>query len=130
MPWAQKDDGAWTDSTLANLTDRTYRLYDNCWTFAANKLTDGRISRDEVARVAFMFGLTDPDCLTKAINEIVHAGLWTQDLIGYSMVGWLQQNRLKQDVLSTRQLARERQARWREKAAQKAATAAAKRQSK
>jgi hypothetical protein len=121
MTWAQKDDGAWTDPTLSALSDRAYRLYDNCWTYAANKLTDGRITRDEVARVAFMFRLTDIDELTQATTEIVSAGLWIEDTTVFELVGWLDQNRSKQDVLSTRQLTRERQARWRKKAAQKAA---------
>jgi len=121
MTWAQKDDGAWTDPTLSALSDRAYRLHDNCWTYAADKLTDGRITRDEVARVASMFGLTEPECLNSAISELLTWRLWIEELDGYEIAGWLEQNRSKQDVLNSREATRQRQARWRRKAAQKAA---------
>jgi predicted FMN-binding regulatory protein PaiB len=64
-----------------------------------------------------MFGLTDPDCLKQAISELVTWKLWTEELQGYVMVGWLEQNRSKQDVLETREGARKRMARWRRKSA-------------
>ena len=126
MPWAQKDDGAWTDPTLAALTDRAFRLYDNCWTYAADKLTDGRITRDEVARVAAMFGLTDPDCLAQVITELVTWKLWIEDLNGYEIAGWLEQNRSKREVLETREGARQRMADYRARQAAKKATKRAK----
>jgi len=115
MPWAQKDDGAWTDPRLSALSDRAYRLHDNCWTYAADKLTDGRITRDEVARVAAMFGLTDPAHLVKAVNELLTWKLWTQDTTSYEMVGWLEQNRSKKRVLREQRVNREKQRRWRAK---------------
>jgi len=115
MPWAQKDDGAWTDPVLATLSDPAYRLHDNCWTYAANKLTDGRISRAEVARVAAMFGLTDADNLTEIIGELVTSTLWTEDLHGYDLVGWLDQNRSRAQVESDRAQNRERQRRYAKK---------------
>ncbi len=117
MSWAQKDDGAWTDPTLLALSDRAYRLHDNCWTYSADKLTDGRITRDEVARVAAMFALTDRECLKAAISELVTLKLWTEDLTGYSMAGWLEQNRSKQEVDERRESARKRMTRWRSKSA-------------
>src|SRR2546429_5338613 len=102
MTWAQKDDGAWTDPTLLALSDRAYRLHDNCWTYSADKLTDGRITRDEVARVAAMFGLTDRECLKQAVVELLTWKVWQEDVEGYALVGWLDQNRSKQEVDETR----------------------------
>jgi len=113
MAWAQKDDRAWTDPRLCALSDRAYRLHDNCWTYSAERLTDGRISRDEVARVAAMFGLTDPDCLAKAIDELLTWQLWTQTMTGYAMVDWLDQNRSRKRVLRDRKRNREKLAAWR-----------------
>lgn len=115
MAWAQKDDGSWSDPTLLALSDRAYRLHDLCWTYSADKLTDGRLTRDEVTRVAAMFKLTDPSCLDETIHELVTCKHWTEDLHGIVMVEWLKQNRSRKDVLKARKRASERQARWRSK---------------
>lgn len=122
MPWAQKDDRAWTDPTLCVLTDRAYRLLDNCWTYSADQLTDGHLTRDAVARVAAMFKLTDPKALSEAITELVTWKLWTEELDGFVMVGWLTQNRSRKRVLKEREKNRKKLAAWRAKmAAQEAA---------
>jgi hypothetical protein len=116
MAWAQKDDGSWTDPTLLALSDRAYRLHDLCWTYCADKLTDGRVTRDEVTRVAAMFNLNGHD-LTKAIKELITWKVWTEDLHGFVLVGWLDANRSAKDVRKARKRTKERQARWRQKAA-------------
>jgi hypothetical protein len=115
MSWAQKDDGSWTDSTLSALSHIAYRLHDNCWTFAANKLTDGRLTADEVRRVSLMFGISDSE-LSKAIDELLTWQVWTRSTTAYEMVGWLDQNRSRAEVLAGREKTRKRQARWRRKA--------------
>lgn len=117
MTWAQKDDGSWSDPRLCALSDRAYRLYDNCWTYSADKLTDGRITPDEVVRVAAMFGLTSPKDLAKAIEELLTWKVWTQNSPTYVMDGWLAQNRSKKKVLRSRELNAQKQARWRRKMA-------------
>ena len=114
MAWSQKDDGSWTDPKLCALSDRAYRLNDCCWTYAADKLTDGRITREEVARVASMFNLTDRRELTKAINELLTSRLWKEDTTAYTMVDWITQNRSRKQVLHSRDLNRQKQARWRQ----------------
>jgi len=118
MSWAQKDDGSWTDSRLCALSDRAYRLHDNCWTYAADKMTDGELSRDEVARVAAMFNLTDPRQLDQAIHELITWKVWTATQNpGYAMVRWLEQNRSREDNLKALEANREKQRRWRERSA-------------
>lgn len=122
MPWAQKDDGSWTDPTLSDLSDRAYRLHDNAWTYCAYKMTDGRITRSEAVRIAAMFGMTDPDRVTQAISELVTAKLWTEDLHGYSLVGWLDQNRSRKQVLQDREKNRKKQAAYRRRMAESEAS--------
>jgi hypothetical protein len=119
MPYSQKDDGWWTDLTLSKLSDRAYRLHDNCWSYGADKLTDGRLAREEVARVAAMFGVTDSQCLADTVKEIVMAGVWIQDVEGYVMVGWLDSNRSRERVERDRASNRERQARFGKKGGRK-----------
>jgi hypothetical protein len=116
MAWSQKDDGSWTDPILLALSDRAYRLHDLCWTYCADKLTDGRVTRDEVARVAAMFKLVDPRCLDETIKELVTWKVWTEDLHGFVLVGWLDANRSAKEVRKARKRNAERQARWRQKA--------------
>lgn len=117
MAWAQKDDGSWTDPTLLALSDRAYRLHDLCWTYCADKLTDGRVTRDEVVRVAAMFGLTDSDRLAETIDELLTRKAWTQNSPTYVLSGWLDANRSAKDVRRARERNKKRQARWRQKSA-------------
>jgi hypothetical protein len=117
MAWAQKDDGSWTDPTLLALSDRAYRLHDLCWTYCADKLTDGRVTRLEVARVAAMFKLIDPGLLDETIRELTTLNVWIEDLHGFVLVGWLDANRSAKEVRKARKRSAERQARWRRKSA-------------
>jgi hypothetical protein len=115
VTWAQFDDGAWTDPMLCALSDRAERLHFRCWIYAADKLTDGKVTRNEVTRVAAMFGVTDAECLAKAITELVTWRLWTENLDGFVMVGWLDANRSRKKVLRDRETNRRKQAAWRSK---------------
>lgn len=120
MPWAQRDDQSWTDPRLCALSHVAFRLHENCWTYSANRMTDGRVTEDEVKRVAAMFDVTDAGCLKKAIQELLDALLWDQDTTGYVMVDWLSQNRSRKVVLRDRKKNREKLAAWREKQAREA----------
>ena|ERR1700730_1774138 len=123
MSWAQFDDGTWSDPALSKLSHRAHRLFANCWIYCADKMTDGRLDLRQIEQVAFMFGLTDRDCIKADIAELVAGGVLTEDaqipltedMGGYTLVDWLEQNRTKQEVLDSRKKTAERQARWRKK---------------
>jgi hypothetical protein len=111
VTWTKIGDEIWSDPDLTGLSDRAFRLQVNCYAYSSDKLTDGRLDARQVEQVAFMFGLTGDDLKT-AISELVHNGQWTEDLHGYVLVRYLEQNPTREKVIDDRRKNREKQAAW------------------
>jgi len=108
MPYANLDDHTWTDPVLGTLSDRAFRLHVNVYSYCGDQLTDGRVDARQVAQVAFMFGLSDPEEIKAAIAELVKGGVWAADLNGYTLPSYIASNRTRAEVEADRAATRMR----------------------
>ncbi|TMC35556.1 MAG: hypothetical protein E6J28_11750 [Chloroflexi bacterium] len=120
MTWAKLDDNTWTDPTLCALSGDAFRLHVFALTYCCQKLTDGELTRDAVARIGFMFGLRD-QALEKAITELVTFDVWSAELDGYAITEFTETNPTREKVEAARLANRERQADWIKRQADKRA---------
>jgi hypothetical protein len=108
MPWANLDDGTWTDPVLGALSDRAFRLHVNTYAYCADLLTDGRVDARQVAQIAFMFQLASANEIKAAVDELLQAGVWTEDLNGFIVPSYVAANRSRAEVEADRASTRAR----------------------
>lgn len=109
MPWLRLDDGFYTNSKLLNVGPNAKLLYIWALGFAAHELTDGLISKRQVASVSALAGIAESDALSAA-EELVDFGLWELDVFGYRIHDYLTYNPSRADVLLEREKAKARMA--------------------
>jgi hypothetical protein len=93
--WVKLDDSFPDHPKIARLSDAAFRLHIRALCYCARFLTDGDLP-SSFCRVS------------KAVKEVVQAGLWEPLLDGWRVHDWLAYNRTKAQVLAEREKAERR----------------------
>lgn len=115
MAWAKLDDKFHSHPSTWEVGLDANGLYCRGLSYAADQLTDGFLPEPWVKanvpatrRARDGFGI---------VERLLHAGLWERLDNGYRIVGYLDYNPTREDVLTERRSSAERMARLRKKAA-------------
>lgn len=106
MPWFKVDDGFWAHPKVLELSSAAGWLWTRAGAYAAQQLTDGRITN---ATLAMLGSASD------SADELVAAGLWDVTRGGWQFHDWETYQPTREEVLADRAKTAERMRRYREK---------------
>ena len=109
MTWARFDDGFPGHRKIRRLTDGAYRLHTTAICFCAHDLTDGFVTREDIAE---MESIRQPE---KRIAELVKADCWAVAVGGWMIHDYLDYNPSRAQVMAEREAARDRKEVWKAK---------------
>lgn len=92
MPYLRLDDNMMEHPKVDRLSDPAFRIWMKGLTYCARLMTDGLIPR----RLALSWGSL------KRIGELLSAGLWDEEGVGYRVHDWLDWNESRQRILDRR----------------------------
>lgn len=106
MSWLRIDDQFAEDDTVAELTDRAFRLHVIALCYCARNLTDGVLDKRAVRVTS---AVLCPGRATRWVNELVAAELWIDNGDGtYAVKNYLEYNPTAEAAKEERRKARER----------------------
>jgi|RhiMethySRZTD1v2_1073278.scaffolds.fasta_scaffold132911_5 hypothetical protein len=110
MAWARVDDSAYTHPKFLTLDPAAIGLWAMALSYTADHLTDGFIPRAQLPR----FIAAPAARALKLAGALVKAGLWEERGDGYQVHDFTDWNAPAEEIRRKRQLARDRQERYRE----------------
>jgi len=105
IPWFKVDDGFWAHPKVLELSSDAGWLWTRAGAYAAQQLTDGRITQ---ATLAMLGSAVD------SAGELVSAGLWDVTRNGWQFHDWELYQPTREDVLAERAKTAERVRKYRE----------------
>lgn len=103
MSWVRLDDGFPDNAKVENLSDRAFRLYITGLCLSARKLSDGRLTRKDIAVL-----LAHTGAKKHHVTELAAGGLWRLEEGGAFINDYLAYNPTREKVEQRREAARAR----------------------